>query len=294
MFSDNRQPPEPLLEARGVTVWYGGAVALRDADITIRAGERIALVGESGSGKTTLAMALAGMLPASSATVSAATLTFAGCPVTQPTAVLPSGTPGMSIIFQDAMTSLDPTWRIGSQVKAALKANYGLSRRQSTAEAVRWLGRVGFADPDRVMRARPYELSGGMRQRVMLAIALCSRPSLIVADEPTSALDATLARMTMDLLTELSEESGAALLLVTHDLQLCMDYADQVVVMRGGEIVESGPAPTIASNPQHPYTRGLLACVPTLDGVDVEFLPTLASVMDSTETAPETFAEAAS
>jgi len=269
----------PLLEARGMTISYGDFMAVKDADLVVRAGERVALVGESGSGKTTVAMALAGMLADPSASVVADVINFQGTPVRQPSGPLPQSVPGVSMAFQDAMTSLDPTWRVGGQLSAVLRSRGGLSRRDAEAAAAAWLERVGFADPERVMRARPYELSGGMRQRVMLAIALSGSPRLLVADEPTSALDATLARMTMDLLKELTEESGAALLIVTHDLRLCLEYADTVCVMRGGSIVETAPAAGLERNAKHPYTRGLLECVPTLDSVGFELLPTLDKVM---------------
>jgi peptide/nickel transport system ATP-binding protein len=284
----------PLLQARDVDIRYGGFHAVKAATVTVAPSERVALVGESGSGKTTLAMALAGMLPSPTAAVSSAGLTFDGHEVVQPSGPLPRSVPGVSIIFQDAMTSLDPTWKVGSQIMAVLRSRRGLRRRAARSEATEWLRRVGFTDPARVFRARPYELSGGMRQRVMLAVALCGEPRLIVADEPTSALDATLARMTMDLLATLTEESGAALLIVTHDLQLCLDYADKVLVMRGGEVVETAQATRIASEAHHPYTRGLLECVPTLESADLEFLPTLASVMAAEPATTGSLTEAAS
>jgi peptide/nickel transport system ATP-binding protein len=282
-----------LLVATDLTIHYGDFTAVTGATLTVNSGERVALVGESGSGKTTLAMAVAGMLTDPSARVAALELSFANGPVTQPATALPTITDGISVVFQDAMTSLDPTWRIGGQLVAALRNRCGLTRKQAKVKAAEWLCRVGFPDPERVMRLRPYELSGGMRQRAMIAVALCGEPRLIVADEPTSALDATLSRMTMDLLKELTDESGAALLIVTHDLQLCLDYADKLCVMKDGEVVEYATAAAIRSSPQHPYTRGLMACVPTLDSADLEMLPTLDSVMTEAERALAAAAAAA-
>lgn len=273
----------PLLTATDLKISYGDFVAVKGATLTVNPGERVALVGESGSGKTTLAMAVAGMLTDPAVRVEAAELSFAGNPVTQPATALPTITEGVSVVFQDAMTSLDPTWRIGGQLTAVLRHRRGLARTEAKFEAVQWLRRVGFSDPERVMRLRPYELSGGMRQRAMIAVALCGEPRLIVADEPTSALDATLARLTMDLLKELTDESGAALVIVTHDLQLCLEYADKLCVMKDGDVVEYATAASIQARPRHPYTRGLLACVPTLESADLELLPTLESVMTEAE-----------
>jgi peptide/nickel transport system ATP-binding protein len=259
----------PLLVATDLTINYGDFTAVKGATLTVNPGERVALVGESGSGKTTLAMAVAGMLTDPEARFEATELTFAGGPVTQPRSALPTITEGVAVVFQDAMTSLDPTWKVGGQVMAVLRNRCGLSKREAKAKAADWLRRVGFPDPERVMRLRPYELSG--------------EPRLIVADEPTSALDATLARMTMDLLKELTDESGAALLIVTHDLHLCLEYADLLCVMKGGEVVEHASAAAVKTDPQHPYTRGLMSCVPTLDSADLELLPTLESVMSEAE-----------
>lgn len=273
----------PLVNAEDLQVFYGNFRAVNGATFTINPGERVALVGESGSGKTTLAMAVAGMLTDPSVRVEAEVLTFAGQPISQPKSALPTITDGISIVFQDAMTSLDPTWKIGGQLEAVLRNRKGLGRKAAKVAAADWLRRVGFSDPERVMKLRPYELSGGMRQRAMIAVAVCGGPKLLVADEPTSALDATLSRMTMDLLKELAEESGAALLIVTHDLHLCLEYADEVCVMRNGDVVEYDTAEALKAAPKHPYTRGLLACVPTIDSSDLEFLPTLESVMTEAE-----------
>ncbi|MFT4011532.1 MAG: ABC transporter ATP-binding protein [Nocardioidaceae bacterium] len=284
----------PLLDARDVKVTYGGFTAVHGATLTIQPGERVALVGESGSGKTTLAMAVAGLLPATSTGVTSSTLTFDGEPVTPSRGRISPVSSGLSVVFQDAMTSLDPVWRVESQLTAVLRGRLGLSRRQARPAALDWLRKVGFTDPERVMRARPYELSGGMRQRVMIAIAVCGRPRLLIADEPTSALDATLARATMELLVDLTEDAGAALLMVTHDLHLCLEYADKVCVMRHGDIVETLSAELAESTATHPYTRGLLACVPTLDSVDLHRLPTLAAVLAQEEDCPEVLEEVAS
>lgn len=279
--------PDPttgqLVGVRGLTVSYPGNLdhpAVADVSFHIERGKRVALVGESGSGKTTLAMAIAGFLPPA-AVITADTLTFDGAELQgRRRRRIPQRTPGISMIFQDAMTSLDPVWTVGSQLTSLVRSTTAVSRRQAADDARSWLTRVGLTDTHRVMKARPYELSGGMRQRVMMALALCSSPSLLIADEPTSALDASLSRGVMDLIVELTESCGTSLLIVTHDLTLSLEFADEIMVMYRGRLVERQAASTIAEHPSHPYTKGLLACIPTLDSVDTRRLPTLADFLE--------------
>jgi peptide/nickel transport system ATP-binding protein len=274
----------PLLVVTDLTVRYGASgprpvTALHGVDLTIARGERVALVGESGSGKTTMGLAIAGLLTGPDVEVTTGTVTFDGTPIARTErSRVPRRTPGLSMMFQDAMTSLDPVWTIGSQLKAVLRANGTLTRRERTDRAREWLTRVGLSDTDRVMKARPYELSGGMRQRAMLALALAANPKLLIADEPTSALDASLSREAMELLVELTDDFGASLLIVSHDIRLCQDYADRMMVMYRGEIVEHGVSRTLAETAIHPYTVGLLRCIPTLESANADELPTLALV----------------
>ncbi|MFR9803096.1 ABC transporter ATP-binding protein [Pseudonocardia sp. RS010] len=271
-----------LLEVTELTVRYGGAAApaVRSASFTIGRGERVALVGESGSGKSTLGMAVAGFLTAPGAEVCAERIAFEGDPVVRPAGSrIPVRTAGISMVFQDAMTSLDPVATIGSQLRTVLGAVERLPRRAAVAQAEEWLHRVGLTDTRRVMRARPYELSGGMRQRVMIALALCGRPRLVIADEPTSALDASLAKATMELLLELSRDLGTSLLIVSHDIHLCAAYSDRMFVMYHGEIVEQLRSVSALADARHPYSTGLLQCVPTLDDARRDTLPTLDEVM---------------
>lgn len=278
---------EPLVQVDALGIRYrNGTQALKSATLTVARGQRVALVGESGSGKSTLAMAIAGFLRQDDVDAVNGTIRFEG-KASEPaqTGMLPQRIPGISVVFQDAMTSLDPVWTIGSQLTAIIRTTERCKRRAARTRAIEWLGRVGLSDYERVLAARPYELSGGMRQRVMIALALASRPRLLIADEPTSALDATLARATMDLLVELADETGVSLLMVTHDLELCMRYVDEVAVMYQGEIVEFGSTAQLSANAQHPYTKGLLYCVPTLANAEDEYLPTLATFMTSREEA---------
>lgn len=274
-----------LVAVTALDVRYrNGTHALKAVSLSVGRGERVALVGESGSGKSTLAMAIAGFLRQDDVDAVDGTVAFEGEAIEPAqSGMLPRRTPGISVVFQDAMTSLDPVWTVGSQLTSIIRTTEGCRRRAAHDRALDWLRRVGLTDFDRVLGARPYELSGGMRQRVMIALALASKPRLLIADEPTSALDASLARATMDLLVELADETGVSLLMVTHDLELCMRYVDQVAVMYQGEIVEAGRTADISTNAQHPYTKGLLYCVPTLANAQGEYLPTLATFMSTQE-----------
>jgi peptide/nickel transport system ATP-binding protein len=273
-----------LLSVRNLTVRYATkqgppVVAVKSVDLTIRRGERIAVVGESGSGKTTMGLAIGGFLTSATAEVTSTVLEFEGRPMQRSNhSRMPERTPGLSMVFQDAMTSLDPVWTIGSQLRSVLKSSGGLSRGKANEAARSWLTRVGLTDTDRALGARPYELSGGMRQRAMLALALASNPRLLIADEPTSALDASLSREMMELMVGLADDFGASLLIISHDIQLCQEYSDRMLVMLGGEVVEQGESATIATTASHPYAVALMRCVPTLDSASLDRLPTLQSV----------------
>jgi peptide/nickel transport system ATP-binding protein len=273
-------PETALLTVENLRVTYGSGdrqhVAVRGASFSIAPGERIAIVGESGSGKTTLALALAGLLTSPNAAVTFDKLVFDGTEL--PPRVIktvPRRTPGMAMVFQDAMTSLDPVASIGSQFRDVLRGIGRLRRSAATAQAEDWLRRVGLHDVDRVLRLRPYELSGGMRQRVMVALAVCSGPKLLIADEPTSALDASVSRDVMDLLADMTEIEKASLLVVSHDIELCRMYVDRVIVMYHGEVVDICRADRIEEDATHPYTTALTACVPTLESSQLRKLPTL-------------------
>jgi oligopeptide/dipeptide ABC transporter ATP-binding protein len=190
---------------------------------------------------------------------------------------MPVQTPGLAMVFQDAMTSLDPLWTVKSQLAAVLRADKRRSRAEIAELSVDWLRRVGLHDTQRILQSRPYELSGGMRQRVMLALALCSRPRLLVADEPTSALDASLAREAMELLLGLTQDLGTAVLIVSHDIRLSQEYCDRSLVMYGGRIVEEVDSGGLSDRARHPYTVGLMESVPTIESADLGRLPTIAA-----------------
>jgi len=272
-----------VLEVEALTVRYrtsvGTVTAVDGVTFSIAPGERVALVGESGSGKTGTCLAISGLLTDPSASIEVDGIRFCGDSIAgRPWSRIPRGVPGLAMVFQDASTSLDPVWTLGSQLIAVLRGTRRMSRKEARAEAIAWLDRVGLTDTDRVLRSRPYELSGGMRQRAMIALALAGRPRLVIADEPTSALDATLSREIMQLLVTLTNELQTGLLLVTHDIHLCQAFTDRMLVMYGGKVVEEGASRTLDRDAVHPYTQALLQCVPTLESADLPVLPTIASV----------------
>ncbi|MFC5951534.1 ABC transporter ATP-binding protein [Pseudonocardia lutea] len=287
---------EPLLAIRDLTVRYGSGadatVAVDRAALTLDRGEHVAIVGESGSGKTTLALAIAGLLPLEGVERTTESFRFAGTDVVRVQKhTIPYRTRDMSMVFQDAMTSLDPVAAIGSQFTDVLRGVRRVSRREARTLTVEWLGKVGLPDGERVLKLRPYELSGGMRQRVMLALALCSEPKLLIADEPTSALDASLSRDVMDLLRDMTHRTDASLLVVSHDIELCRMYVDRIVVMYHGRIVDVVRADRVEQDARHPYTLALTECVPTLDSARLRRLPTLSdearAEFDRVDTAPK-------
>ncbi|MDV9177325.1 ABC transporter ATP-binding protein [Streptomyces sp. W16] len=265
--------PDPgqdaALAIRGLSVSYrtrGGTVrAVRDVDLDVRPGEVTAVVGESGSGKSTTAHAITRLL-AANATIDAGTIRFGRHDLTSLSEAELRTVRGAQIglVPQDPSVSLNPVKRIGEQVAEVLRIHGLATRRSAPSEAIDVLHRAGL--PDAATRARqyPHELSGGMRQRALIAIAIAARPRLIVADEPTSALDVTVQRVILDHLQGLTEELGTAILLVTHDLGVAADRAQRLVVMSQGRVVEAGATREVLSDPQHKYTRRLLASAPSL------------------------------
>lgn len=269
--------PGTGLVLRNLSVAYDDTFAVRDVSLEIHPGQRAAIIGESGSGKTTVCMAAAGFLPRN-ATIVADERSFEQRPIgatTQKTLIAPR-VPGVVTIFQDAMSSLDPVATIGRQFRAVLAGVRRYSRAAAKERAGDLLRSVGLTDVDRVWGSTPQKLSGGMRQRVMIALALAAEPRLIIADEPTSALDASVARETMEVLSRLTASTGAALLIVSHDIALCSHYVDHLVVMRGGVIVDRlTPAELEAREPGSSYARGLLDSIPTLDNWQMDRLATI-------------------
>ncbi|MEV0890479.1 ABC transporter ATP-binding protein [Promicromonospora sp. NPDC050262] len=259
------------LRVRGLRVAYGDREVVHGVDLDVRPGEVVALVGESGSGKSTTAHALIGLLP-DGGHVTAGEVTLGEGPRSTPlTGLLPDAwrrVRGVRVGFvpQDPGTALDPVVRVGEQVAEPLVV-HGTPRRAARERAVEILAEVGLDRPRERARQYPHQLSGGMRQRVLVGIAMACEPELVIADEPTSALDVTVQRRVLDLLADLTGRAGTAVLLITHDLAVAADRADRVVVLKDGVVVEEGPAARVLGAPEHPYTRELVAAVPGRNNV---------------------------
>jgi len=260
---------EPLLSVRDLHVTFatpfGPVPAVRGLDLDVFAGEALAIVGESGSGKSVTMMAMLGLLP--NATVSGSAK-FRGTEMVgmQSSALRRIRGRKVSMIFQDPMTSLNPVLTIGRQMSLVMRAHQpGLSKKAALARAVELLDQVAISQPAKQVHSYPHELSGGMRQRVMIAMAISNEPEVLIADEPTTALDVTVQAQIMDLLGELRREHHLALVLITHDLGVVAGDADRVAVMYAGRVAETGDVSPLFADPGHPYTRGLLECLPRLD-----------------------------
>ncbi|MBL7498484.1 ABC transporter ATP-binding protein [Frankia sp. CNm7] len=258
-MSESTSAGGPLLEVSDLRVRIGGAPVVDGVGFHVDAGERVGLIGESGSGKSLTALAVLGLLP-DAATVSGS-IRLAGHELLGRTDREMSKIRGdeVAMVFQEPLTALNPLMRVGRQIGEPLRIHRGLSRRAADAAAVELAERVGLPDPERLVRAYPHQLSGGQRQRVGLAVALACQPSLILADEPTTALDVTVQAEILALLTRLVDETGAALLFITHDLAVVATVTQRVEVMRAGRLVESGATGDVLRHPRHPYAQALLA-----------------------------------
>ncbi len=264
----------------GFTTGHGLVEAVRGLSLAIAEGETVALVGESGSGKSVTALAITRLIDHSGGRIMSGRLVFRDAAgrlrdLAQETqaAMRDIRGPEIAMIFQEPMTSLNPVLRIGDQIAEAVMLHQGASRAVARAEARRLLERVRIPEAARQLDRYPFQLSGGMRQRVMIAMALSCRPRLLIADEPTTALDVTVQAQVLRLIAELQRESGTALLFITHDMGVVAEIADRVVVMREGEAVEQGDVFGVFAAAAHPYTRALLAAVPTLGSLAGEALP---------------------
>lgn len=265
-----------LLSVSNLTVAFQSTEAVSGISFEIQKGEVLALVGESGSGKSASALALTRLLPDRGATISGKVLLDGTDLLALPPRLLrPIRGGRIAYVFQEPMSALHPLIRVGAQVAEAVAAHRsGVSPMK---EAVRLLGETGLPDPEGAARSWPHELSGGMQQRAVIAMALAGEPELLVADEPTTALDVTVQAQILDLLRTERKRRGMAVLFITHHMALLTHFADRLAVMRQGKIVEQGALGTVLSAPEHPYTKGLLACVPRL-GARLSRFPTLEEV----------------
>ncbi|GAB3835176.1 ABC transporter ATP-binding protein [Kribbella italica] len=273
-----------LLQVKDLRVEFstsaGTVKAVDGASFDVRPGETVALLGESGSGKSVTAQAVLGIVPKPAGKVTGGTISYDGRDLLAP------GTAGslrgreIAMVFQDPLSSLNPVFRVGAQIGEMFRKHRGASRKQARAEALDLMRRVGIPAAEKRLDDYPHQFSGGMRQRVMIAMALALSPKLLIADEPTTALDVTVQAQIMQLLARLQAEEGMSLVLITHDLGVVADVADRVVMMYAGRVVETGPIREVYDHSAHPYTAGLMASVPVIDGPRQRLTPIQGSPPD--------------
>ena len=266
----------PLLDVTGLSVQARHGAVVEDVAFAIESGQILGLVGESGSGKTVTCRALLGLLPKSALAVTAGSVRLEGRELTGLDARAMGSVRGKlaAMIFQNPSSHLDPVMRIGDQIGLAVRHHLGLSRREARAHGIDLLRQVGIPDPAARIDSFPHELSGGMRQRAMIATALACDPKLLIADEPTTALDVTVQAQILRLLLDLRERRGLAILLVTHDLGVVAQTCDRIAVMYAGRIAEKGDKRQVLATPHHPYTQALIRCQPASGG-GVGVLPSI-------------------
>ena len=274
----------PILEVENLRVELrtraGVFPVIDDLSFTLEEGENIAFVGESGCGKSMTALALMGLVPHPVGRIASGRIVFDGEDLTALSDARMRRIRGndISMIFQEPMTSLNPVYTTGEQIAEVLRRHQGLGNREAWAEAVRLLDAVGIPNAASRADAYPHQMSGGQRQRVMIAMALACRPKILIADEPTTALDVTVQAQIFDLLRELRREFGTALILITHDMGAVAEMAERMIVMYAGRKAEEGPVDSVIAHPRHPYTRGLISCVPHLTEHLTEHRPELTEI----------------
>ena len=259
-----------LLEVRGLSTRFkvegGEFTAVDDISFSVKAGHTLGIVGESGCGKSVTSLSIMGLLPKGQGRIAAGSITFDGADLAQMSDTEMRALRGnrIAMIFQEPMTSLNPAFTIGDQLIEGIRCHSKLGPLEARQHAIEMLRRVRIPSPERRIDDYPHKLSGGMRQRVMIAMALSSEPALLIADEPTTALDVTIQAQVLELMRTLREETGTAIMLITHDLGVIAELADEVVVMYSGRIVERARVARLFDQPQHPYTIGLLGSIPKL------------------------------
>ncbi|WP_138946493.1 ABC transporter ATP-binding protein [Plantibacter sp. M259] len=262
-------PGAALLEVDDLTVTFpttsGDVDVVRKASFAVQHGQTLGIVGESGSGKSMTSLAIMGLLPNGGRTTGSVRLSGHELVGRSDREMRRVRGDRIAMVFQDPLSSLNPYYTVGLQIEEAYRAHRGGSRKAARAVTIEALERVRIADASRRVDHYPHQFSGGMRQRIMIAMALCLEPDLLIADEPTTALDVTVQAQILDLLSELQRETGAGMIFITHDLAVVSQVADDVLVMRGGDSVEMGTAEQIFSRPQAAYTRALLDALPRID-----------------------------
>ena len=262
---------------------------VRDLSFDIEAGETLGIVGESGCGKSITALSLLGLVPNPPGRISKGQILFEGEDLTQAGEARLNAVRGndISMVFQEPMTSLNPVFTVGTQIVENLALHRKASRRAAHDRAVELMRLVGIPSPEKRFHSYPHELSGGMRQRVLIAMALTCDPSLLIADEPTTALDVTIQAQILDLIVKLRDQFGMAVMFITHDLGVVAEICDEVAVMYGGQIVEAGPVGQVLAAPGHPYTRALMACIPRLGMDRSEKLNSIPGIVPSPKAWPQ-------
>ncbi|MFD1172581.1 ABC transporter ATP-binding protein [Oceanobacillus picturae] len=265
-----------LLEVKDLHISFhtfaGEVQAIRGVDFDLNEGETLAIVGESGSGKSVTTKSIMRLLPPGNSEIKAGNILFNGKDLTKASEKEMQKVRGqdISMIFQDPMTSLNPTMTIGKQIMEPLLKHQKLSKQEAKERAIKLLDLVGIPKPEIRLKQYPHQFSGGMRQRVVIAIALACAPKVLIADEPTTALDVTIQGQILDLMKDLQKQIETSIIFITHDLGVVANVADRVAVMYGGKIVEIGTVDEIFYNPQHPYTWGLISSMPSLDSTEEE------------------------
>jgi oligopeptide/dipeptide ABC transporter ATP-binding protein len=284
--------PEPLLEVRNLCTAFrsdeGTYRAVDDVSFSVPRGKTLALVGESGCGKSVTALSIMRLLPEANGFIDAGEILLGGKNLVDFSEHEMRSVRGnrISMIFQEPMTALNPVFTIGNQIMEVYRIHRSYSKAQARDAAIGMLDRVGIPDAPRQANNYPFQLSGGMRQRAMIAMALACEPELLIADEPTTALDVTIQAQILDLMLELQDECGTSILLITHDLGVVAQTASEVVIMYAGRIAERGPVLPIFENPQHPYTQGLMASIPSLDDDRSRKLMTIEGTVPSLKDMP--------
>lgn len=245
---------------------YGEVTALDSVSLQLNAGETLGVVGESGCGKSITALSVMGLIPSPPGRIAGGSIRLDGEEIIGASTARLRALRGaeVAMIFQEPMTSLNPVFTSGAQIAEAIMLHQNVSKTQAMKDAVALLDRVGIPEPDLRARDYPHQLSGGMRQRVMIAMAVSCRPKVLIADEPTTALDVTVQAQIFDLLNEIQKDFGTAIMLITHDMGAISEMADRVAVMYAGRVIEQSGADDILDHPQHPYTRGLIDCIPAM------------------------------
>ena len=287
------RPDQHLLEIRGLKTYFatdhGIVHAVDGVDLAIDRGETLGVVGESGCGKTVTAMSVLKLIAMPPGRIAAGQILWQGrdlVPLT-PEEMRPIRSREIGIVFQEPMTSLNPVYAVGAQIAETVREHEGLSRRAALEKAVEMLRLVHIPNPQRRVHDYPHQFSGGMRQRVMIAMALSCNPKLLIADEPTTALDVTIQAQILELITEMKERFGMAVMLITHAMGVVAETAQRVAVMYAGKVVEEAPVGELFSHPRHPYTRGLIRSIPRIDRAGrKERLAAIAGVVPSLLQAP--------